>query len=94
MRSIKRRFEQVQKTEPGRSSYTSFAKAISKQGFTKRVLSYWFNKLVDKDDYQSAEKRSLVEHLCHLSKLSEDSTKMTEITAETKENYKLVVTVI
>lgn len=57
------------------SSYICFALAISQQGFGAQAISRWFNKLVQKDDYDKRDKKSLLAHLMCLTKTPEDNQK-------------------
>lgn len=57
------------------SSYICFALAISQQGFGTQAIRRWFNKLVEKDDYDKCDKKSLLAHLMHLTKTLEDDRK-------------------
>ncbi len=72
MRSIQRRFNNITKRNPTMSSYVSFAKAIKGQKFTKQMISRWFYKLVEEDDYSKNERRALLSHLDKLSNTPED----------------------
>lgn len=67
MRSIQRRFEQIKKKNPYWSSWTSYAMSVVHQKFSQKNVYYWFNKLVEKDDYIEKEKKY---HLFHLMKLT------------------------
>ena len=67
MRSISRRFIIVQNKQPGRSSLINFASAIKAQRFTADVIHRWFNKLVEKPDYDRSDKRVILKHLVLLS---------------------------
>ena len=63
MKSIKRKFEEVKNKHAYWSSYVIFFHTINKGRFGKKAIYYWFNRLVDKDDYCLAEKRNLLSHL-------------------------------
>ncbi len=67
MRSLKRVFGKLNRENPNWSDYTCFSHAISGKGFSKKIISQYFNKLVDKDDYSREEKRDLLECLFRLS---------------------------
>ena len=67
MRSLERRFNNIQRLNPYWSSYICFAEAMKEQGFSKRIIQFYFNKLVEKDDYDKADKRQIVKHLISLS---------------------------
>lgn len=70
MRSIEKRF--AMKLNPAISSYLAFSQAVRGQNFTKGMIARWFNKLVEKDDYDPADKKALISHLFFLSSGSED----------------------
>jgi hypothetical protein len=67
MKSIERRYNNITEKNPNWSSYTCFAEAIKGQSFSKQVISRWFNKLVEKDDYAKKEKRAVLGFLIDLS---------------------------
>ena len=50
-----------------------FSHAVKQQRFSRNMLSRWFNKLVEKDDYERSDKKKLVEHLSKLSSGVEDN---------------------
>ena len=68
MKSLQRRFDSIVEKNPNLSSYTCFARSIKGQGFNKQTIHRWFQKLVDKDDYEKKEKRAILAHLENLSK--------------------------
>lgn len=72
MRSIKRRFKNFQTKSGGLSSYINFARAVSGQGFSENILSRWFNKLVEKDDYDKKDRKQIIRNLVLLSKPPEE----------------------
>ena len=63
MKSIERRFKELQKNEGGWSSYVCFFEAIYEQGFSRSIIRRWFNKLVDLDDYAKREKSDIIDFL-------------------------------
>lgn len=67
MRSIQRRFNNVTKRNTELSSYVCFARAIKGQRFIKQMISRWFYKLVEEDDYSKNDRRALLSHLDKLS---------------------------
>ncbi len=67
MKSIERRYKQLVTRRPGWSSYLCFSTAITGQRFSSRVVHYWFNKLVDKDDYDKQERFEILAYLDQLS---------------------------
>ena len=75
MRSIERRFKNIQKKNPYWGSYICFIEVIKNQNFNKKTICNWFNKLVDKDDYYKEDKKMLIAHLLSASKSTEDYQK-------------------
>ncbi len=67
MRSIKRRFTNEQDKSPELSSFINFGTAIKSQRFSKDMIHRWFNKLVDKEDYQKSDKNEILKHLVSIS---------------------------
>ena len=51
MKSLERRFNNITRLNPYWSSYICFTEAIKEQCFSKRTITNYFNKLVEKDDY-------------------------------------------
>ncbi len=68
MKSIERRFNNILEKNPYWSSYICFAETIRERGFSSQTISRWFNKLVDKNDYDKKEKKGIVMHLVQISK--------------------------
>lgn len=72
MKSIERRFEMFRAKDSNVGDYIVFARTIKNQRFSKDMISRWFNKLVPKDDYDIADKKSLIEGLVKLSEGAEE----------------------
>lgn len=72
MKSIERRFKSIKEKKEGWSTYLCFAQAITGQKFSRESLHRWFNKLVNKDDYSTKDKRNI---LMNLESLTNESTK-------------------
>jgi hypothetical protein len=70
MKSIERRFENIKKKDNGWTSYICFAQTVSGQSFSEKIIRRYFNKLVDKNDYLSAEKKEIINYLLTLTKSS------------------------
>jgi hypothetical protein len=70
MKSLERRFNKITKENPYWSSYICFAEAISGQKFSRQTIHRWFNKLVEKDDYDKKDKRALLKQLIELTQKS------------------------
>ena len=66
MKSIERSFNKVANKNPLWSSYICFIETIRERKFSERMIRRWFNKLVDKDDYDKAEKRMVVKSIVYL----------------------------
>ena len=79
MKSIQRRFLKNQNKNIGWSSYVCFAEAIRRQKLSKKIIMFWFNKLVEKDDYCKSEKKGVLQHLYNLTNSAEDGIKLKEI---------------
>ena len=75
MRSIERRFSNLQEKRLALSSFINFSTAIKSQGFSAGMIHRWFNKLVDKEDYESKDKRTILKHLVSLSNPVESKNK-------------------
>jgi hypothetical protein len=67
MRSIERRFSNLQNKQPKRSSLINFSSAIKAQKFNVEMIRRWFKKLVEKSDYEASDKRVIFKHLVALS---------------------------
>ena len=75
MKSIERRFNKVQIKNPYYSPIICFNLAVDEQGFSGQIIARWFNKLVDKDDYASSDKKDILLFLYGITKHSEDNQK-------------------
>ena len=67
MKSLQRRFANLQEARPILSSYINFAGAVKEGKFSPRIIRYWFNRLVEKDDWAGMSKIDL---FCHLDSLT------------------------
>lgn len=90
MRSIYARFQQNQEKFPFLSTFVNFGKAVKGQHFSKQVLCRWFNKLVDKDDYDKDDKKRLLEHVWLLTNTVEDDQNLGENCSQNVQNKKAV----
>lgn len=77
MKSVKRKFQDVQKRHQFWSSYVCFAETVARSNYSKKAVYFWFNRLVDPDDYVASEKQSVLAHLVTLSKVPEEGIKTT-----------------
>lgn len=60
MKSLEARFREIEIKNPLWSTFVVFVAAVNGQNFAPKVISKWFNKLVDKDDYNQEEKKALM----------------------------------
>lgn len=67
MKSLERTVISLQSRHPFLSSYTIFAVAVTGGRYAPKVIRYWFNRLVDKDDYCQSDRNELYIHLDGLS---------------------------
>jgi len=70
MKSIERRFNDLQQKRPGCSSLVNFNSAVKGQKFSRDRIGRWFVRLVDKeerDEYTASTERQLVRYAFSLS---------------------------
>ncbi len=67
MKSLERLFNSIAEKNPNWSSYVCFAEAIKGRGFGKQTIPRWFQKLVDKKDYERSDKKEILAHLENLT---------------------------
>lgn len=67
MKSVQARFNILQKENPNLSDYIVYAKTVRGQKYSPRIISQWFNKLIDKSEYMRSDKELLLNHLLRLS---------------------------
>lgn len=75
MRSIERKFNEISQKNLRWSSWTCFVNAIKGQKFNKRTVREWFEKLVNKNDFDKDEKKQLLKYLSKISNTAEDNQK-------------------
>ena len=73
MRSIERRFKNIAEKKPFMEFLYLFCGSHKGQKFTKPMISLWFSKLVEKDDYSKSDKNQLLKQLENLSNATEDT---------------------
>ncbi|MEI6296382.1 MAG: hypothetical protein WCO84_01890 [bacterium] len=76
MRSIERRFKEIENKDQGPGTVINFGKAVVGQNFSHKIITMWFNKLVDPDDYLKSEKKGILAHLDQLTKMPEEVVKL------------------
>lgn len=67
MKTIEGNFKEISKSNPFWSSYTCFAETITGRKFIRQAIAKWFNRLVDKDDYNRGDRMTLMENLMELT---------------------------
>ena len=67
MKSFKKQFDKFVKKYPNWSSYLCFAEVLRHHKYTREKIKYWFNKLVDPDDYAREEKKQIIDYLANMS---------------------------
>ena len=67
MKAIERRFNRISSDNPGWSSFICFEETVRGQGFTHAIIRKWFNRLVDKDDYDKCDKKTLLREIYELA---------------------------
>jgi hypothetical protein len=67
MRSIARRFSNLQQKQPEFGSFLNFGAAIKNRKFSVDMIHRWFYKLVEKSDYDRSDTRRILKHLVALS---------------------------
>ena len=75
MKSLRRRFNKMTKKYFGYSDYLIFCETIRGQNFSEKTLRNWFGKLIDKNDYDSNVRKSLIAKLLELNKPLEKGLK-------------------
>lgn len=75
MKSIERKFKKIQERNPYWSSYVCFFFTVKGRNFSRQTIARWFNKLVEKDDYSSSDKKSILADLYIHTKPPEDNQK-------------------
>lgn len=71
MKSLERKYREKRIKNPSWSSYVCFAAAVKGQKFERYVISKWFVKLVDENDYAKNERKNLLENLFVISNITE-----------------------
>ena len=64
MKSLEARFTEIDQDpkHDGHASLIKFYYAVKGGHFTKKVISKWFNKLVERGDYDKKDKLDLLEY--------------------------------
>jgi hypothetical protein len=67
MRSLERVFNKIKHENPLWSDYICFAETVKARKFSRQTIAWYFNRLVDKDNYGKRDKKSLLKQLSELS---------------------------
>ncbi len=63
MKSLQRAFLNHSQQSPNHSSYICFRRAVAGKRLTRRSIGYWFDQLVDREDYARKDRNVLVSDL-------------------------------
>lgn len=75
MKSLQRRFKNLELKNPSWSTSVLFSEAIRGQGFNRQAIHRWFKILVDKEDYDLVNKKQILRNLESNTKELEDNQK-------------------
>lgn len=67
MKSFEERYNKFAERFPNWSSYLCFAEVVKHHKYNRGKINYWFNKLVDPDDYSRKEKKQIIDYLVNMS---------------------------
>ncbi len=67
MKSLQYNFKKAQKGNPFLSTLIQFSIAVRHQNYTSKKIVEWFNRLVDKNDYTSSNKKEVIQYCVQLS---------------------------
>ena len=67
MKDVQKRFDKYQKKRPNVSTFVNFAAAAKGTRLKHDTLRRWFNKLVEKEDYEGVSKFDILRCLDALS---------------------------
>ena len=67
MRSLERVFNKIKQENPLWSDYICFAETVKARKFSRQTIGQYFNRLVDKDDYDKKYKKTLLRQLSWLA---------------------------
>lgn len=72
MKSLERRFNNIESRNPDWNSYICFTEAIKGQNFNEQAIRRWFHQLVSKKDYFTNEKTAIIQFLLAHTKPAEE----------------------
>lgn len=75
MKSIEKRFQMISKKNPYWSTNSCFVETVRGQNFSEQTVCRWFNKLVEKDDYDKKDKKQVLAFHQTVNKESVDNKK-------------------
>lgn len=67
MKNIQKRFRVEQARNPLLSSLVNFSSAVKGQRYSAAVIGLYFQKLVDRDDYDELDEEDILAYLVKLS---------------------------
>jgi hypothetical protein len=78
MLALERKFNIVAAKNPYWSSYVQFWSTLQQNCYSEKTVRLNFFRLVNKNDYDKKEQRSVLAYLLNTKKVREDSMKLTE----------------
>lgn len=72
MRSIEAIFRKISRRNKDLSSYMCLCLTVKGRGYSLRTIQRSFKKFADLDDYDSKDRKALVEHLVKLTNMPEE----------------------
>lgn len=76
MKSIERRFREVDAVDQNLSTLINFGRAVVGQNFSHKNIVKQFHKLVDPGDYCKSEEKGVLAHLDWFTKVPEEVVKL------------------
>lgn len=86
MKSIERKFKKLNNRNPYWSSLICFTEAVKSSGLSRQSIHRWFNKLVDKNDYDKTDKKQIMSFLESISKHSTTTKNQGDLPAVDKKH--------
>jgi hypothetical protein len=80
MKSIKRKFINLLEKHPDWSTFTCFTETVYEQNFNRDSICTWFNRLVDKEDYDLVAKKEILKFLNKATKPKKKKKKKKPVT--------------
>jgi len=75
MKSLETRYKKITNNNENLGPYICLVRAVKNQRFSRKTISFWFSKLVPKDDYDIQTRKSLLNNLWVLTNSAEEGVK-------------------